>query len=101
MYDVIQNVYPDFIRGFCERKKKNPEDPFKCFCIAFIILHGLQYAVTRIMPLCYTTPLCMTQPDSLMIERNTTNSVPKCLSGGYKSAIIKLSPLNKVINILL
>lgn len=53
------------------------------------------------MPLCYTTPLCTMQADSQMIERNTTNSVPKCQTEGYKFIIIKLLSLNKVINILL
>lgn len=101
MLSVIQNVYPDFIWGFCEREERNPEGHSRCFCITFLLLHALQYDVTRIMTLCYPSLFCMTQPDSPMIERNTTNSVPKCQTGGYKSIIIKLSPLNKVINILL
>lgn len=83
---------------FREREEKKAEEIATCnvFRIAFLFLHALQGDVTRIMPLCYTTPLCMTQPDYLMVERNTINPVPKRQTGGYKSIIIKLSPLNKV-----
>lgn len=84
---------------FREREEKKAEEIATCDVsrIAFLFLHALQRDdVTRIMPLCYTTPLCMTQPDYLMIEGNTINRVPKCQTGGYKSIIIKLSPLNKV-----